>query len=90
MAVADGGPSSAAPRRVVDTVLRTLGGEAFGTTVADGEGDRSKPFLDLYPKAAGCQVPAVPTAAPIAPAPGRRVRADLAALLREWGPEERV
>ncbi|WP_262388240.1 HAD family hydrolase [Streptomyces parvus] len=70
VAVADGGPSSASPRRVVDTVLRTLGGEAFRTTVADGESDPSKPFPDLYPKAAGCRVPAVPTAAPIAPAPG--------------------
>ncbi|MET8730496.1 hypothetical protein ABZV81_25420 [Streptomyces parvus] len=60
MAVADGGPSSASPRRVVDTVLRTPGGEAFRTTVADGESDRSKPFPDLT------------------------------ALLREWGPEDRV
>ncbi|MFJ3996443.1 hypothetical protein [Streptomyces parvus] len=41
-------------------------------------------------EAAGCRVPAVPTAAPIAPAPGRRVRAHLTALLREWGPEDRV
>ncbi|MEV8448292.1 hypothetical protein [Streptomyces sp. WA6-1-16] len=70
---------------MVDTVLRTLGGEAFRTTVADGGSDRSKPFPDLYPKAAGCRVPAVPTAAPIAPAQGRRVQAHLTALLREWG-----
>ncbi len=105
---------SASPRRVVDTVLRTLGGEAFRTTVADGESDRSKPFPDPYVKAAarlglppeaclavedsptgvaaaeaaGCRVLAVPSSTPVAPAPGRRVRADLTALLREWGPGE--
>ncbi|NEE24357.1 HAD family hydrolase, partial [Streptomyces sp. SID7982] len=38
-------------------------------------------------EAAGCRVLAVPSAAPIAPAPGRRVRTDLTALLREWGGE---
>ncbi|MDX5573310.1 HAD family phosphatase, partial [Streptomyces sp. ID01-9D] len=43
---------SASPRRVVDSVLRRLGGEGFRTTVADGESDRSKPFPDPYRKAA--------------------------------------
>ncbi|MCI4041476.1 HAD-IA family hydrolase [Streptomyces sp. TRM75563] len=43
---------SASPRRVVDTVLRRLGGGVFRTTVADGESDRSKPFPDPYLKAA--------------------------------------
>lgn len=107
---------SASPRRVVDAVLRTLGGEVFRTTVADGESDRSKPFPDPYleaaarlglppeaclavedsptgvaaAEAAGCRVVAVPSATPIADAPGRRVRADLTALLREWdaGPRD--
>ncbi|MFI1227546.1 MULTISPECIES: HAD-IA family hydrolase [unclassified Streptomyces] len=105
---------SASPRRVVDAVLRTLGGEVFRTTVADGESDRSKPFPDPYRKAAarlglppeaclavedsptgvaaaeaaGCRVLAVPSSTPIPPAPGRRVRTDLTALLRDWGPRE--
>ncbi|MFE7060177.1 HAD-IA family hydrolase [Streptomyces californicus] len=51
----DGPPAalvSASPRRVVDAVLRTLGGEAFRTTVADGESDRSKPHPDPYLMAA--------------------------------------
>ncbi|WNF31020.1 HAD-IA family hydrolase [Streptomyces sp. C11-1] len=112
--VRDGVPAalvSAFPRRVVDTVLRALGGEVFRTTVADGESDRSKPFPDPYLKAAtrlglppgaclavedspagvaaaeaaGCRVLAVPSAAPITSAPGRRVGRDLAVLPREWG-----
>ncbi|MFB7232787.1 HAD-IA family hydrolase [Streptomyces fimicarius] len=107
---------SASPRRVVDAVLRGLGGEVFRTTVADGESDRSKPFPDPYLKAAarlglppgaclavedsptgvaaaeaaGCRVLAVPSSAPITPAPGRQVRPDLTFLLREWGPEQPV
>ncbi|MFC9483179.1 HAD-IA family hydrolase [Streptomyces griseus] len=115
----DGPPAalvSASPRRVVDSVLRRLGGEVFRTTVADGESDRSKPFPDPYRKAAarlglppgaclavedsptgvaaaeaaGCRVLAVPSSAPITPAPGRQVRPDLTFLLREWGPQEPV
>ncbi|GFN10153.1 HAD-IA family hydrolase [Streptomyces microflavus] len=43
---------SASPRRVVDAVLKTLGAEAFRTTVADGETDRSKPHPDPYLEAA--------------------------------------
>ncbi|WP_406249727.1 HAD-IA family hydrolase [Streptomyces cyaneofuscatus] len=43
---------SASPRRVVDAVLKTLGAEAFRTTVADGETDRSKPHPDPYVEAA--------------------------------------
>jgi len=36
----------------VDAVLKTLGAEAFRTTVADGETDRSKPHPDPYLEAA--------------------------------------
>nr|WP_234307260.1 HAD family phosphatase [Streptomyces griseus] len=115
----DGPPAalvSASPRRVVDAVLRTLGGEAFRTTVADGESDRSKPHPDPYlmaaarlglppeaclvvedsptgiaaAEAAGCRVLAVPSSAPIEPAPGRRVRFDLTFLLHEWAQRESV
>ncbi|WP_030333217.1 HAD-IA family hydrolase [Streptomyces sp. NRRL B-1381] len=115
----DGPPAalvSASPRRVVDAVLRTLGGEAFRTTVADGESDRSKPHPDPYlmaaarlglppeaclvvedsptgiaaAEAAGCRVLAVPSSAPIEPAPGRRVRFDLTSLLHEWAQRESV
>ncbi|MFJ9623181.1 HAD-IA family hydrolase [Streptomyces sp. NPDC101181] len=112
--VRDGVPAalvSASPRAVVDTVLRTLGGEAFRTTPADGESDRSGPDPDPYRKAAarlglppeaclaientptavaaaeaaGCRVLAVPTAEPIASAPGRRVAPDLTAVLGAFG-----
>ncbi|WP_411083311.1 HAD-IA family hydrolase [Streptomyces sp. cmx-18-6] len=102
---------SASPRRVVDAVLKTLGGEAFRTTVADGETNRSKPHPDPYleaaarlqlppeaclvvedsptgtaaAEAAGCRVVVVPSATPIAAAPGRRVLDDLTALARAWG-----
>ncbi|MEV1048874.1 alkaline phosphatase family protein [Streptomyces sp. NPDC049916] len=53
--VRDGVPAalvSASPRAVVDTVLRTLGGEAFRTTPADGESDRSGTDPGPYRKAA--------------------------------------
>ncbi|OEV21394.1 hypothetical protein AN221_05750 [Streptomyces nanshensis] len=101
---------SASPRRVVDAVLKTLGSEAFRTTVADGETERSKPHPDPYleaaarlrlppaaclvvedsptgiaaAEAAGCRVVAVPSGAPVHPAPGRRVL-DLPALVAAWG-----
>ncbi|MEV7273818.1 HAD-IA family hydrolase [Streptomyces bacillaris] len=104
---------SASPRRVVDAVLKTLGADAFRTTVADGETDRSKPHPDPYreaaarlrlppaaclvvedsptgiaaAEAAGCRVVAVPSGAPVHPAPGLRVL-DLPALVAAWGDPE--
>ncbi|WP_420712481.1 HAD family hydrolase [Streptomyces sp. SPB78] len=43
---------SASSRPVVDTVLKTLGGNPFRTTVAAGETVRSKPWPDPYAEAA--------------------------------------
>ncbi|SCD66061.1 haloacid dehalogenase superfamily, subfamily IA, variant 3 with third motif having DD or ED [Streptomyces sp. TverLS-915] len=43
---------SASSRPVVDTVLKTLGGDPFRTTVAAGETVRSKPWPDPYAEAA--------------------------------------
>ncbi|MCW2871144.1 HAD family phosphatase [Actinacidiphila oryziradicis] len=90
---------SASHRRVIDTVLVSLGPEHFAFSLAGDEVARTKPHPDPYllaaarlgadparcvviedtptgvraAEAAGCRVVAVPSIAPIGPAPGRTV-----------------
>jgi HAD superfamily hydrolase (TIGR01509 family) len=90
---------SASHRRVIDTVLVSLGPEHFAFSLAGDEVTRTKPHPDPYllaaarlgadparcvviedtptgvraAEAAGCRVVAVPSIAPIGPAPGRTV-----------------
>jgi HAD superfamily hydrolase (TIGR01509 family) len=90
---------SASHRRIIDSVLVSLGPEHFAFSLAGDEVTRTKPHPDPYllaaarlgahparcvvvedtptgvlaAEAAGCRVVAVPSIAPIGPAPGRTV-----------------
>ncbi|WP_432149642.1 HAD-IA family hydrolase [Streptomyces sp. bgisy029] len=90
---------SASPRRVVDAVLKTLGGEVFRTTLADGETEHSKPHPDPYleaaarlhlPPAACLVVEDSPTGIAAAEAAGCRVVAVPSAIPIDAAPGRRV